>query len=200
MVAMDRSTAKRGNVYHQPVHSRGWSVRRALVSIAALGILPLASSACSSPSTSSTGTTAKTTTTASTSSRTLCTTVSPAQIAATTGVKVSPAQTTSTKTTVTCTYKAADLSKSVIILYSIDVTAADFASQAKRANSAHGPITRVSHLGDGAYYFTVPAQDSTITTLVVVHGQAEIVITSTAGLTQVQNLAQLILFAFSSKG
>jgi hypothetical protein len=88
----------------------------------------------------------------------------------------------------------------VIILYSIDVTAADFASQAKKANSAHGPITRVSHLGDGAYYFTVPAQDSTITTLVVVHGQAEIVITSTADITRLQNLAQLILFAFSSKG
>ena len=170
------------------------------MSVGVLGVLPLMSAACSSPSTSSTGTTAKTSTTTSANSRTLCTTVSPAQIAATTGLKVSPAQTTSTKTTVTCTYKATDLSKSVIILYSIDVTAADFANQAKKANSAHGPITHVSHLGDGAYYFTVPAQDSTITTLVVVHGQAEIVITSTAGLAQIQNLAQLILFAFSSKG
>lgn len=166
--------------------------------VAALGMLPLMSSACSSPSTSSTATTAKTTTTTNTSSRTLCTTVSPAQIAATTGLKVSPAQTTSTKTTVTCTYKATDLSKSVIILYAINVTPAAFASQAKKANSAHGPIVHVSNLGDGAYYFTVPAQDSTITTLVVVHGQAEIIITSTASLTQLHNLAQLILFAFSS--
>lgn len=158
----------------------------------------MALSACSSPSESATNN--NTTTTASTSQRTLCSTVQPAQIAATTGLQVSPAQTTSTKTTVTCSYNGSDLSKSVIILYAIDVTSSEFTSQANKANSQHGPIVRLSNLGDAAYYFTVPASDATITTLVVLHGQAEIVITSTATVTGNEDLAQLILFGFSQEG
>jgi hypothetical protein len=126
--------------------------------------------------------------------------VQPTQIAVATGLQVSPAQTTSTKTTVTCSYKGSDLAKSVIILYAIDVTSSEFTSQATKANSQHGPIVHVNNLGNAAYYFTVPATDATITTLVVLHGQAEIVITSTATITQNENLAQVILFRFSSKG
>jgi hypothetical protein len=166
------------------------------VSVAALCMLPIAVSACSSSSTSPT-----TTTTSGTGIRNLCTELKPAQIAATTGLKVRPAQATnSTKTTVTCAYKGADLSKSVLILYAIDVTPTQFTSQAKKVNSAHGPITHVSHLGDAAYSFTVPAQGATITSLVVVHGQAEIVITSTAGIAQLAGLARVILSTFSSHG
>jgi hypothetical protein len=163
------------------------------VPLVALCLPAVALTACSNSSTSAT------TTTVSAAGRTLCTTVTPAQIAAATGLKVQPAQTSSVKTSVTCTYKATELSKSVIILYSIDVTAADFTSQAKRANTAHGPITHIKHLGDAAYYFTVPAQDTTITTLVVIHGQAEIVITSTASINQIADLARTILATFTSK-
>lgn len=164
------------------------------MSVGALCLLPIAVSACSNASTS------PTTTTTAAGIRTLCTEVKPAQIAATTGLKVSPAQTTSsTKTTVTCAYKGADLTKSVIILYAIDVTPTEFTSQAKNVNSAHGPITHVSHLGDAAYDFTVPAKGATITSLVVVHGQAELVITSTARIAQVADLARVILAAFAAK-
>jgi hypothetical protein len=158
-----------------------------------MGLLPLVLTACSSSATSSTSTTTATT-------RSLCTEVQPAQIAAATGLKVSPAQGTATKTTLTCTYKGTDLSKSVIILYGIDVTSAEFTSQAKKANAAHGPITHVSHLGDAAYYFTVSAPGRrTITTLVLVHGQAEIVITSTASVGHLVDLATQILTIFSAK-
>jgi hypothetical protein len=125
--------------------------------------------------------------------------VPPSLIAATTGLTVSPATSVSTKTTLTCTYKAADPSKSVIILYAVGVTTADFEAQAKKANSEHGPITAVKHLGSAAYYFTVPAQDVTITTLVIVHGQAQIVITSTASITKLADLGQNILSNIASK-
>jgi hypothetical protein len=124
--------------------------------------------------------------------------VGPAQIAATTGLQVAPAQEAAAKNLVTCTYNGTDLSKSVIIRYGIDVTPTEFTSQATKANSQYGPIGHLTHLGDAAYYFTVPAKE-TITTLVVAHGEAEIVVTSTATLTQNENLAQLILFGFSSK-
>jgi Tfp pilus assembly protein PilX len=162
-----------------------------------LCVLPIAVSACSSPPKPSASTTS--TTAASANDRTLCSTVQPTQIAATTGLQVSPAETTSTKTTVTCSYDGSDLSKSVIILYAIDVTTSEFTSQAAKANSEHGPIVHLSNLGDASYYFTVASSGSTITTLVVLHGQAEIVITSTASITQNENLAQLILFGFSQK-
>ena len=167
------------------------------MSIVALCVIPIAVSACSSPSKPSTITT---TSTASASDRTLCTTIQPTQIGVTTGLQVSPAQTTSTKSTVTCTYKGTDPSKSVIILYGIDVTSSEFTSQATEANSQHGPIVRLNNLGDASYYFTVPSNGATITTLVVLHGQAEIVITSTAPATANENLAQLILFGFSRQG
>ncbi len=179
-------------MYRRRVRSPHFSVRPALLSVVAVCVLPIALSACSSsPKPSAT-------TKASASDRTLCTTVQPAQIAATTGLQVSPAQTTSTKTTVTCSYKGADLAKSVIIRYAVDVTSAEFTSQATKANSQYGPITHLANLGDAAYYFTVPSGDAKIITLVLVHGQAEIVITSTATLTDNENLAQLLLFGFSS--
>ena len=105
--------------------------------------------------------------------------------------------TAESKTSVTCTYKASDPSKSVIIQYLINVTPTEFTNQAKKVNSTHGPITQVKKLADAAYYFTVPSGSSTITTLVMIHGQAEIVITSTATLSQINSLAQLILYGFS---
>jgi hypothetical protein len=183
------------NVYRHRVRTPPLSAPRALLAVVALCVLPFAMSACSSPSKPSSTTT---TTTKSASDRTLCTTVQPAQIAATTGLQVSPAQMTSTKTTVTCTYQGAELSKSVIIRYGIDVTSAEFTSQATKANSQYGPIVRLNNLGDAAYYFTVPSGGAKIVTLVVLHGQAEIVVTSTASLTGNENLAQLLLFGFSS--
>jgi len=182
-----------GSVYRLLVRSPHLRVHRTLLSFAALCVVPVTLSACSSsPARSAT-------TTTNPSNRTLCTTVGPAQIAATTGLQVGPAQTTSTKTLVTCTYQGTDLSKSVIVRYAVNVTPTEFTSQATKASSQYGPIGHLSHLGDAAYYFTVPAKDQTITTLVLIHGEAEIVITSTATLTQNENLAQLILFGFSPK-
>jgi hypothetical protein len=124
--------------------------------------------------------------------------VRPAEIHFATGLEVLPATVTSTKTTVNCNYKGSDPAKSVIILYEIDVTATDFTDQAKKANSAHGPIVHVKDLGDAAYYFMVPAQDATVTTLAILHGEAEIVITSTATVAQITRLATVILSTFSS--
>jgi hypothetical protein len=182
-------------VYRHRVRAPRLSVPRALLSVVALGALPCAVSSCSSPSKPLSTTT---TTQTSASDKTLCTTVQPAQVAATTGLPVSPAETTSTKTTVTCTYQGTELSKSVIIRYGIDVTSSEFTSQATKANSQYGPIVHLNNLGDAAYYFTVPSGGAKIVTLVVLHGQAEVVITSTASPTSNENLAQLILFGFSS--
>lgn len=186
------------DVYHDPVRSPRLPVRRLFAPFVALSLLPVGLSACSGSSTSTT-TTVKTTTSTTTSAvRTLCTAVRPAQIHVTTGLEVLPATVTSTKTTVNCNYKGSDPAKSVIILYEVDVTPTDFTNQAKAANSAHGPITHVSDLGDAAYYFMVPSKDTTITTLALIHGQAEIVITSTATVAQITTLAKVILSYFSS--
>jgi hypothetical protein len=105
---------------------------------------------------------------------------------------------TSTSTTVRCSYQGSDPAKSVIIIYEVDVSPKEFDDQAKAANTAHGPIAHANGLGDGAYYFTVPTKDSTVTTLAVLHGQAEIVITSTATLAQITLLAKVILSYFAA--
>lgn len=188
------------DVYHDPVRSPRPSVRRLLAPLVAISLILVGLSSCSSSPASTSTTTSSTTATSTTANavRTLCTAVRPAQIHVTTGLEVLPATVTSTKTTVTCNYKGSDPAKSVIIIYEVDVSPTDFANQAKAANTAHGPITHVSGLGDAAYYFTVPAKDSTVTTLALLHGQAEIVITSTATLAQITLLAKVILSYFTA--
>ncbi len=176
-------------MYHAPMRT---SLRRLAMPLMAVAALTLGLSACSNSSSS-------TTTTSSVSTHSsLCDVVTPQQIAATTGVQVNQPVANPTKNSVTCIYKASDPSKSVLIEFVIQITVEQFEKQASTIDQTH-PITKIDKLGEAAYTFSVPSAGPTVNTLVIAHGTSQIIITSTATTTELENLAQLILFAFTTQ-
>lgn len=168
--------------------------------LATVGALALALAACSSAA-SGTGTTGTTgastpTTTApgSASARAACSSISPAQVKATTGTAVRVPRVTVHGSVATCTYPAAGGGQPVDILYASGATAGLFAADQTRLASTHGPVTSVSGLGDQAYSFATAAGNRTATTLVVLTGSLQFVVTSTSPLGHVEELAQLVAY------
>ena len=164
----------------------------------AVTALSLGLAACSGAASGSgaTGTSAPTTTAPGTASaRVACASVSPAQIRATTGTTVGAPQVTVHGSVATCTYPAADAGQPIVLQYASGANATLFASDQARVASAHGPTTPVTGLGDQAYYFTTPAGSRTATTLIVLTGSLQFIVTSTSSLSQVEGLAQLVLYA-----
>jgi len=165
-----------------------------------VGALALALAACSSAA-SGTGTTGTTgasgpTTTApgTASARVACASISPAQVKATTGTAVRAPRVAVHGSVATCTYPAVGAGRPVVLLYASGTTAGLFAADQARLASTHGPLTSVSGLGDQAYSFATYAGNRTATTLVVLTGSLQFVVTSVSPLGQVEELAQLVAY------
>ncbi len=157
----------------------------------ALTFSALVLAGCSSSSTSSTTTT---TLTVAGSVSKLCEVVSPAEIHQAVDVIVKVPEIAISSDSVTCTYPSPDPADSVIVKYISNVTESEFNAQLKRAETQHPPVTPVTGIGNGAYYISVATPAGTATSLLVLHGHAEIDITGTAPPANLESLARLILF------
>ena len=114
-----------------------------------------------------------------------CASISPVQVKATTGSAVSSPRVAVYGSVATCTYPTAGAGEPVAIQYASGATGNLFTADQSRVASAHGPVMSVTGLGDQAYGFTIVAGSGTATTLVVLTGSLQFIVTSTSPLKQV---------------
>jgi hypothetical protein len=161
-------------------------------------LLPFSLSACSnSPSASSTTPKSTNETTGSSTpdvGQTACALISPAQVKQTMGSTVGTPSAQVKGTVTTCTYKAAVLSRSVIIEYDTAATATSFAQDRSQIQSRQGPTTTLSGLADQAYSASAPSGQETVNTVVTLQGSLQTIVTGTSTLAQVKSLAEEILY------
>jgi hypothetical protein len=182
------------------MHKVSRSQRRLCVALGAL-LLPVSLSACSSsPSgSSSTTTTVPSTARASGTSTTLltqtaCALILPAQVKQTMGTTVRTPTVVVKGAVTTCTYKAAELSRSVLIEYDTASTSASFTADRSQIQSRQGLTTTVSGLGDQAYSSSAKTGQETVNTVVTLQGSLQTIVTGTSTLAQVKSMAEEILY------
>lgn len=97
-------------------------------------------------------------------------------------------------TTTECAYRGVhSADAAVIIRYDTDTSVSSFAryrTTFERRGMKLGPITG---LGDQAYYFTDQAGHTTITTVVLLKGHLQVLVTGTATLDQIGSIARYTL-------
>jgi hypothetical protein len=172
--------------------------RRLCVALGAL-LLPLSLTACSSsPSASSGSSTTVTTTTPGSSttleSQTACALIEPLQVKQTMGETVAVPSVKIDGSVTTCTYKAADLSRSVLIVYDTAATSTSFTQDRSQIQSRQGPTTTISGLGDQAYSSSAKTGKETVNTVVTLQGSLQTIVTGTSTLAQVKSMAEEILY------
>lgn len=167
--------------------------------------LPVVAAACSSttPSASPSSTTPSSTTTTGAGGngvgkKPVCSLIPPSDIKTTLGVTVSPATATVQSTIATCTYKAADISQSVIIEYQTGATSASFAADKSAIESQFGPTSSVSGIGDQAYSAEKMSGKQTVATVVAISGSLQIVVISASPVYKVENMASKVLYQLES--
>jgi hypothetical protein len=179
------------------------SVQRLRALLGALAfslLLSLALASCSSSATGSSGSSATTrstgvtSTTATANEQTECALLSASEVGSTMGVTVGPPNPLVHGAVTTCTYKAAVLAQSVIIEYDISASSATFATDRSKIESHHVVTTSVPGLGSEAYSFSESSGSNTVNTVVTLQGTLQTIVTGTSSLTQVQTLAEEILY------
>jgi hypothetical protein len=174
--------------------------RRLCVALGAL-LLPLSLAACSTSPSASSGpsTTVKSTSTTSggstaDESQTACALISPAQVKQTMDSTVATPSAKVDGSVTTCTYKAADLSRSVLIVYDTAATSTSFTQDRSQIQSRQGPTTTISGLADQAYSSSAKTGKETVNTVVTLQGSLQTIVTGTSTLAQVKSMAEEILY------
>ena len=164
-------------------------------------VLSLTLAACSgaSSSSSSTSTSPKVTTTTAGGSgaaddQTACALVAPSQIKSTMGVTVGMPIPVVKGSETTCTYRAANLSKSVIIQYDVAATTSSVEADRSAIEARHVTVTSVPALGSAAYSFSEPSKQGTVNSVVTFQGSLQTVVTGTSPMSSVQTMAEAILY------
>lgn len=132
------------------------------------------------------------------SARTACDSISPAQVKAATGTAVGPPHVTVHGLVATCSYPAPDAGQTVAIQYASGADPTQFNADETQVADKYGPVTTVTGLGDRACYSTTPAGARTATTVVTLTGSLQFIVTSTASLAQMEDLAQVVLYSVQS--
>jgi hypothetical protein len=161
--------------------------------------LAVIASACSSPTNSlaSSVTTTKTKTTTNTG---LCTYVPPSVVATALEESMNYPKTLTHGATTECAYSGVRANDAaVIIRYDTGINASSFVKYRtlfERRGQKLGPITG---LGDQAYYFSDDTGRATITTVVLLNGSLQILVTGTATLDQIGSIARFTLAAYEAR-
>ncbi len=129
-----------------------------------------------------------------------CTLIKPVQIRTITDADVTAPTVVNHGATTTCTYPASDSSRSVIIEFEGNATAASFAANQKKFESIYGAVSVLPHLGQQAYSGTVSSGGQPVHTVAVFIEPLQLVVTSSASLNNVETLTEEVLFALSKRG
>jgi hypothetical protein len=127
-------------------------------------------------------------------SQTACALISPTQVKQTMGSTVATPTVKVQGSVTTCTYKAAELSRSVLIVYDTAATAASFAQDRSSIQSRQGQTTTLSGLADQAYSASATSGQETVNTVVTLQGSLQTIVTGTNTLAQVKSMAEEILY------
>jgi hypothetical protein len=130
---------------------------------------------------------------------TACSLATPAQIQSTLGHTVGKPTTINSTGATTCSYPATPKSDSVLIVFRGGVTADQAATQQAKLAATHGSTTDVSGPGIQAYYYSAQTQGGTVTSLVTLVHQTELVVTSTASASQMEALSKQIFASLASQ-
>lgn len=169
---------------------------RVRLSSPVLGALALAASlaACSSTPTALGPTTTSSTVASTIRRKPVCSLTTLGQIDQTMGVNVnSPVVVVGSEGT-TCTYKASDVSQSVIIQYQTAATEASFAADKARIASKDGPPSLLPGVGQEAFASTGVEGHDTVTTVVVLSGSLQVVVIGSSSLPRVVTMASEALY------
>lgn len=151
------------------------------------GLIVLASS-CSSPAAKPVASVKTTTNTG------LCKLVVPSVVATALEESVNYPVTLKRGATTECAYRGIHTtSAAVIIRYDTGVTAADFADTRTTFEKRGLKLGPISGLGDQAYYFASQVGQSTVTTVVLLKGYLQVLVTGTAALDPVGSIARYTL-------
>jgi hypothetical protein len=166
----------------------------------ALGAIILAVSlaACSSTPTSA-GPTSTSTSTTTGGSKPVCSLISPTEIRQATGVTVDAPSVAVEGPMTTCTYKASDVSQSVIIQYETGATPSSFAAAKERITEKNGPTSPVANLSE-AFSSTADEGGTSVNTVALLIGSLQIVVISASPLSKVETLAAFTLYQVQNTG
>ena len=170
-----------------------------LTSLLGAGVaLPVLLAACSGATGGSTTTTRVSGHAAATS---VCSLVTVADVEKYLGKMVSGPTGRPSTASVTCTYPAKaghPATDGVFVSFHSGVTTAQFAAEATALSKLGGTTTNVSGNGDTAFSYTQEKDGATVNTLATLVGRAQVVVTSTASISQIEALTIHIFSSFGS--
>ncbi len=173
-------------------------VRRVRRTVLGLVVLVVGAAACSSspsPSSGSSTTVRSTTTSVPPAEQTACALISPSTVRATVGTTVGAPHAVVRGVVTTCTYKAADPSKSVIIEYNTAATPTTFAADKSEIEQReHVSTTSIQGLGNQAYAFTLRSSGDAVNTVVSLQNTLQTIVTGTGQPGAVELLAEEIVY------
>jgi len=166
------------------------------LTLLALTGLCLVASACSSHAETSTPTTHPKTTT----NTGLCTLVSRTLVATALNESMYAPTTLTRGATTECAYRAESVANAtVIIRYDTDTSASAFVKY-RTAFERHGlKLGPITGLGDQGYYFTEQAGYTTVSTVVLLKGSLQLLVTGTAAVNPIGSIARFALGEYEAK-
>lgn len=174
-----------------PVRPR--SLTRLIVASTATGLVLLATS-CSSPATT------KEVVITPTINKGLCKLVAPSVVATVLSASINYPETLMHDSTTQCEYLAKnEANKAVIIRYNTDSNASTFAKSRTTFACRGIGLGQVNDLGDQAYYFEGQAGKNTVTTVVVLKGSLQLLVTGSGQIDQIGAVARYALNEYETK-
>ncbi len=97
--------------------------------------------------------------------------------------------------TSTCTYRAADTARSVIVEYEAGVSTSSFVNAQQAFELQYGQTISISGLGDQAYVGVATSGNRSTYTVVTLVGTTQVVVIGSASRQKVESLAEVVLSA-----
>ena len=161
--------------------------------VATVGLALLAAS-CSSPDTT------KPTVVIPTTNKGLCKLVSPSVISTALEESMSVPETLTSGSKTECVYRTEEgTGAAVLILYETRSSASAFDKSRENFEQRGLQLGPITDLGDQAYYFSSKASKSTVTTVAVMKGSLQLLVTGSATLDQIGSIARYTLSEFEAK-
>jgi hypothetical protein len=161
--------------------------------VAAVGLALLATS-CSSPAATKTAVPVIPTTNTG-----LCKLVNPSVVATVLQVSMEFPETLTQRSSTECVYKSKDGSgQAVLIRYDTDSSESSFTRSEKNFERRGMQLGPVNGLGDKAYYFSDSTGHSTVTTVVILKGSLQVLVSGSGSVDQIGSIARYTLSQYET--
>jgi len=155
--------------------------------------LPLVATSCSSPAT------IKAAVVTPATNAGLCKLVAPSVIATALSESMTFPETLAHESTTECVYRSKEGTTAILIRYDTDSSASTFAKSKETFERRGQKLGAITGLGDQAYYFSEQTGQVSVTTVVLLEGTLQLLITGSATLDQVGSIARYALNQFEAE-